>query len=370
MLGMIIKYGPKNDVYGKEALETYSFTELLEDFKSGLGDIYLSFCNLNFITYKQFDISVYVVEESIIFVIPKPKKIEDWRLLATIFNSKLWISIVVGFLISVGVFALIAINTNSGRLKYFAHCFFLIFCTFLNMGYNIYPRTFKLRILYVCLVLFSLNINAYLQGKLYSNMSKPVYEKEITNTVDLLDSGIPLIFNRATSLLFLFNGPVNLRVYRTYIPSENIYVDDDLIGVVKNQDYATVIRGGILDTHPYARPLITKFDITKLRASICVKRYHVLFEKIDEYVTRFVEHGIVNKFITNMKHTYGLDCYKSHNCNFSNKRTVKLSRKNLQAAFFIYAVGIILACLIFLGEMSVGRLKNWYISYNCLKIKC
>lgn len=362
---MQLKYGPETDKYLKEIKETYSFAELLQDLEDGLGDIYLGFCNMNFITYRQFDITYFVLEDSVIWIVPKPKKIEDWRLLVTVFTSKLWLSIVAGFFCCVTIFTAIAICTSSGRFDNVANCFFLIYSTFLNMGYNIYPRTFKLRIICVCLVLFALNINAYLQGKLYSNMSQPVYEKEIANTVELLETGMPLIFNRATSLLFLFNGPVNLQVYRTYIPSNNTNAGDDLIEVVENQNFATIVTESILNTRPYARPLVTKFDVVRLKASMCVKRHYVLFEKIDELVKKFVEHGFVEKLTSQLKHSCGLLCYTNENCSsISNKRTVKLSYQNLEAAFFVYKVGLAVACVAFVVEMFIGYLKRSFVYYK------
>lgn len=356
---MQIIYAPKENKYDKEIKETYAYTELLKDFNDGYGDVYLSLCNKNLITYQDFDITFALLEDSMIWIVPRAKKIQDWRLLATIFALNLWISFVVTFIFSVLIFKAIALCSADKQFHDIFKCFFVTYCIFLNTSCHILPKTFKLRVLCICFIAFALNINAFLQGKLYSNLSHPVYEKEITNTEELLDSGLPLIFNNAMALMFMFGGPVDRKVFDRYIPSEgNSTMKDQLQTLVEKQNFATVISEGILLTNPHTVTLFNKFAIISLPVTIFVKQNHILFETIDDFVRILVENGIVQKFVSDIKYTYALECYEHANCLSFNQNVIKLSIKNLQGALLLYEIGIVVACIVFFLEMCIWHFKK------------
>lgn len=337
---------------------------MLKDFDEGRADLYLSLCILNWITCKQFDSTFALLEESTIWIVPKAKKIQDWRLLAMTFTPKLWVSIVIVLIVSLFAFTTLAVRSADQQFKNVSASIFFAYSTILNTGYTILPRSFKLRLMFACLVVFSLNINAYLQGQLYSNLSHPIFEKKIAITEELLESGLPLMLNPAISLLFLFNGPVNKRIFDTYIQTNFTDSVSDLMAVAENQNFATVISGGVFYTFPHMKPLVDYFDIVRYPTVIFVKRYHVLFETINNLTKKFVENGLVKKFASDLRFTYSLECWKYGNCTVPGENSVKLSYKSLEGAFFIYAVGVSVACTAFTFEICIGYLKSkrWFIN--------
>lgn len=200
-----------------EVRRSYSFDTLLNDFNNGEGDIFLSLLADNFITHKMFDITVPLLDDGMVWVVPKAKRIENWRVILMIFTYYNWIVLLIVFALSVAIFRMLSHKRDGkyNKTLYIAQFTTLIFLSMATS--SILPKNSKMRVFFLFLTFFCINLGAYIQGKLYSNFTQPLYEKEISNIDELLKSGLPLMFGDALAILFLLSGPKNMMVFNTYV---------------------------------------------------------------------------------------------------------------------------------------------------------
>lgn len=217
MIGLKVRYGPTKIEYDLEVRRSYSFDTLLSDFNSGYGDIFLSLLADNFITHKLFDITVAILDDAIVWIVPRAKRIENWKVILMIFTYNNWVVLLIVFALSVAIFRIIS-NKRDGKYNKTPHLAQFTTLIFLSMAASgVLPKNSKMRVFFLFLAFFCINLGAYLQGKLYSNFTQPLYEKEITNIDELLESGLPLMFGDGLAILFLLSGPKNLKVFNTYV---------------------------------------------------------------------------------------------------------------------------------------------------------
>lgn len=212
-----MRYGPTKIEYDLEVRRSYSFDTLLADFNNGEGDIFLSLSADNYITHKMFDITIPLLDETVVWVVPKAKRIENWKVILMIFTCSNWIALLIVLAMSVAIFRMFSRKRDG---KYHKTLYLAQFTTliFLSMATSsVLPKNSRMRVFFLFLTFFCINLGAYLQGKLYSNFTQPLYEKEISNIDELLESGLPMMFGDALAILFLLSGPKNMKVFNTYV---------------------------------------------------------------------------------------------------------------------------------------------------------
>lgn len=352
-------YNPRGEKYEVEIRQGYTYEQVLEDFNNGNGDILLSLCNHNLITHMQFDITHGLLDESVSFFTPKAKKIEDWKLIFMNLTLHNRITLLALFCFTVIMLRILRTQLERRFISVY-QCALFTYAILLNMSYGVLPKSSKLRLVCIFLILFAINFSAYWQGKLYSTLTHPMYEKEITNIDDLLQSGLPLIFGDAFAIIFLVTKDPRYRhIYKTYTTSRNTDMLMDVLDVMEKQNFATLCSTGSLLMYPQVLHQINRFDVITIQTSIFVKKDHYIYEMFNYEVLETVEHGIVSKIMSDLRYTYALNCYHDQNCsNPQSQRLLPLSLKNLQGTFLLYCCGLILATIMFIFEHIIHLLSK------------
>ncbi|KAJ8981699.1 hypothetical protein NQ317_003420 [Molorchus minor] len=157
-------------------------------------------------------------------------------------------------------------------------------------------------------LIYSLILSAVIQGKFYSFISSPLYESQITNLEQLVDSKIPIKFSDGLKIIFMFNGPTSDRVLKRYETLLNPDLLENSI-TAYNENFATVIDRGALIMNPSIIHKMQMFHLFSFETCFLVQSKHILFEYFDKTLQRIIECGFMEKMISDTKFHYSLKEY-------------------------------------------------------------
>lgn len=193
------------------------------------------------------------------------------------------------------------------------------------------------------------------QGKLFSFLSKPLYEKPIENLEELVDSNLQLKFIDGMRVLFDENDRVHREILNRGAPLPNFTFMTYAYEAYSN-NYAVIIEEGVLILQPSFRTVLQMFEIHNFIMCYYMPMNHILYEYFDKMVRRIIESGFLDKIVSEMKFNYANIGYV-----FEEKVFSKVSFDQIEIALFILLLGYILSITAFVLEIFYCR-KSFYNS--------
>lgn len=353
--GFQLLYRPENPIYLLELRSSYSFNAVEKDFKSGYADIFLGLGNN--LPHFIMETTSTVYDDNLYWAVPKASRMPYWKATFHWIPPLSTLFVILFFGIVTTLFCIIAYRDYSQtdperRYRDFVANFLLIFAACINFSSGrILPRSVSLRTIYIIASFIFLLTFIVLQGRLYDILSNPIYENDITDLDKMLESGLPMVINEGTSVLFLFMGPQNQRVFDTYIPT-NWSLLDSLDKLIREKNFATIIDTGclIMRPTPKAKRSYNIFDIAYFQTCVYMRKYHELFEILNADTMNMVEMGFVEKFVSDTRWKYYLEQEPIRETS-GDGDFFKFSFSHMEMAFYSLAVWFSLAILVLFGEI-------------------
>lgn len=117
----------------------------------------------------------------------------QWMAMLTIFAYETWILFCVVFILSAVTWYFVGrAMPEKAAHKRVALCIINCWCIFLGISANNRPYYTPLRILFITLALFGINVTTVYTSKLINVFTNPAYEDQIDTIQEIIDSHLPI----------------------------------------------------------------------------------------------------------------------------------------------------------------------------------
>ncbi|KAK5639800.1 hypothetical protein RI129_010611 [Pyrocoelia pectoralis] len=317
---------------------------ILGEFNNNRGEIFVSVTGSE---YRKcvvlYECTVPLDHEKLYWVIPKPQKKPFWKSVVIAFSSLMWVCLCVSTGLVVITFFCLGLRERSISRA-------VNFTLRISLGTTAPrpPHSNSSRILFGLYSLSCIVLGTAYLGNLFAYLNNPGFETAITNTREILDSGLPILIQPSLSRLFMFNGPESDEVLDHFIPS-TLDENETLYNAALRRDHITISRGGQLTIHPHLRNSFNLLELFFYHAVILVKRDHIYYDFFNYNLRRITETGFYAKWRSDIEIEYFAEPIDMD----EHEGPASLSLNQLQGTFFILILGNLVSFTVFLVEVLV-----------------
>lgn len=272
------------------------------------------------------------------FVVPKSSKIPRWTVLLRCFSLETWLALLGTF-----IFVILVLKTN--RLAVFA--IFITSPTDLR-GFSKVQKLFLL----FC-IMYSVTINGIFQGSLTTSFSTVSYYPDIDTLDDLIESG--LIITTNLDLLKHDDSPQAMALKEKQILSRGNWSfsraaeKKDAAALERHLDAEFFIKERFLDEDGLPRLHVVKECVASYFLAFVVPKGSPFVEEFSFALRKLTEAGLTKKWYKDVVNNVILTTKVVALRQKGDHRAFAL--EDLQTAFYILVLGIIVSSCVFLWEM-------------------
>lgn len=321
----------------------------------------------NLYIYTQLESTKSCFDDTYCWILSKPDKLSNVKIMASIFNKAIWTYIIIIFVTSYIVMS-ISIKYKNDRFATSSLLLDLYRVTVAS-ALNKLPQTRVLKCLLMFYVFFTYHVNTYFQAKLGSILTAPLYEKEITTFEELADSTvIPVEFYKINSqLLNNSYSYASMKLFNRLVFYKEIE-NNRINCAMEHKNTALPINCKIMrnltEAHKEFLSIIPDkaLGTTKLFYSMINGSPYIF--SFDAVIRGIIEGGLFLKWLSDNKKITFLP---------TEDNKVVLTIDHVETAFVIIFAGCILAFIIFLFEILVYSYQDkliitkFILQHNFLK---
>lgn len=238
-------------------------------------------------------------------------------------------------------------------------CVLNSWCVFIGVSTNNRPNFAPLRIFFITLTLYALNLTTIYTSKLIRVFTQPALDRQIDTVEELIDSNIPLGGREEYSDWFENDSPIDIIIGKLYNDSEVFWPwEENFASVARGERIILTNRNLVLSkslndifafpTDAFASPL----QMFSERGFPLLKRYSTL-------LSYMIDAGIISKLHSDFIYDVTvLDHIRKHEIQSDEDSQIVLSLHHMDGAFTILLLGAAFSFVIFIGELCI----NWYIT--------
>lgn len=296
------------------------------------------------ITFKDFDSSNIIFYDSYIWLLRKPKRLSNSEIIISIYDKKTWLSIISTFLLNWLFLWLVGKLKRITRLNLGNSLMYILQLSLL-LSIKFIAKSSIIRFFLIVFLIYAYHIIYLFQGHLSSLLTKPLLEKSIETTQDLIDADIePVLPNGIRKIMTLSDKKIaNLIANKSNIIfSYNTSTFDFLLSATTR--IAVITRSLRQTGNRYN--LVDKFEddlVNKPELNYVFENGSYLLSYVNNIIRISVENGFVHKW-----HKDKLNFHKRQ-----EKLDIKivLTLKHLQMAFRCLNAGFLLSIFVFCIEL-------------------
>jgi len=354
---------PANDSKWGARQNCGSWTGLVGDVYYKRADVALASMTATDERKKYLETTITYWSNSVVWIVPRPKFISGWRSLLGIFKPTMWAVVLVAYLLA--SVALCSLTHTVLRLKepdFYrnpCNCFMATWSLTLEMGTHVQPRGLIMRVVFICWVIYCLQISTAYKSSLISSLTNPHLEPAILNMKQLANSRLK--FKYTVGLYDYFNDPADANMRRI---RDSLQFCDDVTVCLKS--LALTAETALVNDKSYVEYLIPRLYIDRNGRPLLqpmpqeVLSYHIvmvlskgniLLERFDELISRIVESGLMVKWARDIMHTRAVGAVSQES---GGGR--RLSMAHLQSMFVLLLIGEGLALVVLIVEVVVHKI--------------
>lgn len=321
---------------------------------------------------RDFDQTFNYMRDHITWIVPKAERLSYFEKMFSIFDYYTWIGLLISYILTSAI--LYKFTDSVKHTEYyqkFINCCLCSVMVLMGLPTNIVPKTQRGRYLFAAWSIFSIIINNVSKAVLIYLLNHDVFEKQIKNEKDLMESKLLLMLPEELGNSFKNGNDFDQYVYKNYkvCPTHETCIDK----VAYGRNVAAVTT--------FKRKRILKFDYISSKGETLVyvfkkpirkEIFNMYFQKgfpalpqINNALIKMKYGGFMRFFERITFNSYDVAKGKSRNrIPLINSNTLTISQ--LKILFKGYAFGVTLACLIFFMEVlrSSFLRKNQQISLS------
>lgn len=313
------------------------------------GDFLIASMFRGAITFQSFDSSNIVLNDPYIWLLQKPKKLSNAKIILSIYTNETWLCILIILILSWFFLWLLAKTNRIVHLDLGTCMMCIIQLTFLS-AIKYQSRCFVVRLFILVFLIYSYHVNYIFQGQLSSLLTKPLLEKSIRTTKELAESDIkPYMPTGAYNIMQSLNyRRANLLAIKSNHTINYSISSFDLIFSETNK-IAVLTR--ILRQTGNKYNLVDKFEddtMKKPEIRYTFANGSYLIPYVNNIIRVSTENGFMQK-------------WRRDKLNYVKLRQrdelhVVLTFEHLELAFMCLCVGILLGSFVFFAEMLYNYL--------------
>lgn len=312
------------------------------------------------IRYKYLDFSVPYIYDKLVWCVPHARNTPKWKCIFNIFHLSTW-SVTLLTIVLATICLWMRSQLESTAFRMLENCSLNMFATFLSISVHAQPKTDVNRCFFMIWIIFSLHLTICYQTGLVSVLTSPSYEKQISSVEEIFTDGLP--FGSISSGMRYFDNQQDWRMKRVH--EYGIECSDPVTcmrKVAKERNYAFAfsklfikfVEGRFVTANGEPELYTFKDRIVLLMVLMPMSRGFPLMQRINDLLIRITEAGFLTFWFSNLKETPAIIATGL------NSNQLKLSLDNLQGAFFLLAIGMLLASLVFIVEFVLKKQKRHF----------
>lgn len=328
------------------------------------------------IRYKLLDPSEPYTFEFLTWCVPIARFKPEWMTLFQAFSWRTWLLILLAYItVSSTMYIIINfnrvfnINTSDTQHCEVSYSFMNMFSILFQVPIFRGPHTFPTRVVFILWTLSCLNFVALYQSTLIKFMLQPALEKQITNLEDLVEHDMRLGSFYIWRLYFNItnnDNPVEEKMKSKWLDCHDIELCLNDVAYWRNYSIAiprlfiSYSASKYVDKHK--RPLIYLFKHNHISYPVQLYAYRgfPFIHRINQIIRSIKQSGILSKWYHELKKPKMMK-KKIGNENpeedYNDGTEHVLNIIDMQGAFFLYSLGVVIAFFVFLSEVILFRVN-------------
>jgi hypothetical protein len=347
-----------------------------EDVLAGFSDITFGGYPLHVLIAQMLDPAITYAKEYLKWYVPCGKPMPRSERVANIFTPHMWLSIFFLF-----VSAAVVMRQLSKRSKLFefesqsfrdvSMCFYNVWAVCMGVPLSDMPRNSRIRFVFICLVWYCFAIRTLFQTCFTSVLVNPGIIDQIRTIEELYQSDLIYLRNDAMDTLMQFTVPDYYKEIRLK-KKECGNWGASMTEYLNSQHGATVSFGvfteyAILSSVPAGSE---EPQLCTLRENIFTLDYTMYFRKgspllgtFNNVIRRITETGLILKSTNDFKANFRYINWSSnltlpYQVRKTNNGYTVFSLYHLKIIFNVLAVGCVMSCVLFVGELLYCKVFN------------
>ena len=348
-----------------------SWTGLVGDVFYKRADVALASMSATEERKQYLDPTITYWSNYVVWILPRPKFISGWRSLLGIFKPTMWAVVVVAYLLlSVSLCSLThtvlrlkepALYRNPGS------CLLITWALSLEMGAHVQPRGLIMRLVFICWVIYCLQISTAYKSSLISSLTNPHLEPAILNMKQLVNSRLKFEYTVGLSDYFEDPADANMRQIRDSLRfCENITICLNRLALaaetalVSDKSYVEyLIPQRYIDSN--GRPLLQALpqEVLSYHVVMILSKGNVLLERFNELISRIVENGLMVKWAKDIMHSRA-----TWTASPEGAGERRLAMSHLQSLFVLLLIGQSAALVTLIIELVMCKVHGLRLCRN------
>ncbi|XP_069675616.1 glutamate receptor ionotropic, kainate glr-3-like [Periplaneta americana] len=291
---------------------------------------------------------------SVVWVVPRPQFISDWRRLVGIFSPALWWAVVVAYLVDSLLLWRLARSTEPATFRNVQTCLLATLALALDTGTHRQPRGAVVRFVFFCWMIHSMEISTAYKSSLISVLTNPRLEPAITNTRQLLNAGLSLRYTLGLSQYFEDKHLLSFCDNITACLDRVAFAADSAL--ISDKWYVEYLTPRLyLDKGGDALLQTMSEHVLSYHVVMILSKGSLMLDRFNELISRISEGGMLNKWMKDIKYKKRLGKVSQ---NDDGGRTLGIH--HLKSVFAFLLIGQCLGILSLLVEVMLPRLLKKY----------
>jgi hypothetical protein len=316
-----------------------------------------------------YDHTIPYMYDSIGGIMPCPGRIPKADMIMNVYAISVWIAVALVFILTAIVFWCTAnfhygSSVESYNFRHLSNCFQSAWAIILGVSLPEMPRTSELRILFHLYVCYCFAISTVFQAFFTSYLVESGYEEGYKDLDDLVNSNLFYGYNSVLEFAFMQFDFVDTRLYsrpRIECPdllkcAERVIFDRDMSIIFSRTSVNYIaITNGVQEKSK----MICFLDSPSLSgyAAAYLPKGNLFLDSINAVLRRYMEAGLQNRYWSHL--TWGAILKSKKKWVSTNSEDfVPFSVSHLIPAFKVILFGHALSFILFLVELSVGRVRD------------
>ena len=288
--------------------------------------------------------------EEFTFFIPRAGMYPRYLSMTRVFASDVWLLIFMLMFLAAITFRLVAVGQTTvecDTYKDFSNCLLSAWSLLPGVGVHKMPLSQPLRVLFFLWLVHCLAINTVFQTYVTTYIVDPGHRYQIDSIDEIMESGLKVY---ATDFLFELLGNDLLKHPKPWCKCGNAH---QCLTTVSASPGVVMLAGKVVAEYK-SQELNCTFKYHKSSSDlICfhivmvLKKGSPYLERINSAIRRLIEGGYPGKFFKDVTKEKGLKCLSELD------QYVPMSLDQLQSAFVVMLVGLLLSLLLFFGELMI-----------------
>ncbi|KAF2893929.1 hypothetical protein ILUMI_12239 [Ignelater luminosus] len=314
--------------------------------------------------YEDYDVSNFFFRDTLNWAVPTPERISTFKTIVTTLDFKVWLAIITILITESILWWLFSKPLKTQvELVNVEICILSSFFIMLGGSSLILPKTNSLRVLLLFYLFYAMQVSTIFQGKLFSGLTDPNLEHGITTMEELTESPLPMIGSPKTKEFtteYFSNHPVYSKILTKLIVQHPMDLEGNLINIVRFKNCSSVIGKAVLYyCYPKFKHLVRLIErntsIIEFELTVATRKGHYFWEILNKLSNRVMETGINLKMFSDATVSFSSQAIED------DQGASVLTTYHVSGLFIFWAIGLLLAILVFIVEMYPGFCKKNFV---------